>query len=85
MNCCKVQAAAHYQTDWIQKGISEHKVMWMKCQKDINILGKRESRKCYIYSVEKAAMIAQMYASAMLCHCNRHMTLLLELILFLKR
>lgn len=57
----------------------------MKCQKDINIPGNRESRKCYIYSGQKAVMIAQTYASAMVCHCNRHTTLLLELTLFLKR
>lgn len=59
--------------------------MQMKCQKDINILRNGESRKCYIYSFEKAIMIAQTYALAMLCHYNRCIALLLKFILFLQR
>jgi len=50
--------------------------MQTKCQKDINILGNGESKTFYMYSVEKAVMIAQMYALVMLCLCNRHITLL---------
>lgn len=50
-----------YWMDWVQKRISKHRAMQMKCQKDINILRNWESRKDYIYSVEKAVMIAQIY------------------------
>jgi len=77
--CCELlsgRCGSTYQTDWIRKGISEHRAMQTKCQKDINILGNGESKTFYMYSVEKAVMIAQMYALVMLCLCNRHITLL---------